>query len=129
LTVLLAGLAVRALTEATLAPSPLFDALTTSFVQALVFASIFAGLGRALLSPGLPDWRLAPFPDDLIDRTKHYPALIGLVVGVAAFLSSAGSVLGISESTSSIFQCLTNLIELAAIAAALLGDGTIGDRR
>lgn len=118
-TTLLGSLVLRATLGAILPASTMIDAVVTILIQSVVFASLFAGLGRALLSPGMPDWRLAPLPDAVADRTRRYPVLLGLTVGTAAFLVGAAAVLGMSQPISAAVQCATNLLQLVAIGATL----------
>lgn len=115
----LGSLALSATVDAILPESTLIDALVTILIQAAVFTALFAGLGRALLSPAMPDWRLAPLPDAVVNRTRRHPALLGLTVGTAAFVVGAASVLGVSQSPSAALQCVTNLLQLVAIGATL----------
>jgi potassium efflux system protein len=118
-TSLLGCLALRAVLDAILPASTPIDALVAILTRAVVFASLFAGLGQALLSPAMPDWRLAPLPDTVVDRARRYPALLGLTVGTATFLVGAAAVLEVSQPTSAVLQCVTNLVQLVALAATL----------
>jgi hypothetical protein len=70
------------------------EALLAMLVRILVFASLIAALGRALLLPDRPDWRPAPFPDALAKRIRRFPNLFGLAFGTTAFVSGAAAIVG-----------------------------------
>ena len=119
-TSLLACFILRTALAATLPASSPLQTLADILTRAVVFASVFAGVARALLSPDIPAWRLAPLADDLVGQMRRYPALIGVVVGTAAFMLEAGAFLRVSEHTSAVVQCVANLANLGVITAALL---------
>ncbi len=47
--------------------------LTGALAGAIFFAALIESLGRALLSPGKPSWRLAPVSDGVAERLAAYP--------------------------------------------------------
>ncbi|UAK22847.1 DUF3772 domain-containing protein [Sphingomonas nostoxanthinifaciens] len=118
-TALLACLILRNALEDDAFSDIVLGAVAPAFTRALVFASLFAGLGRALLSPRAPAWRLAPLADDLVDRAKRYPPLVGAIVALGAFLLETATALQFSEQTSAAIRCFTNLADVAVITAAL----------
>ncbi len=119
LTPLLAGAIVRAAFVGSDALTPAFAHLSALLVRVVVFAALLEGLGRAVLSPGRPDWRLAPIPDDMVARLAPYPGLIGWAAALASLVVGVNAALGSSLPTSVASDCCTVLIELAAVGGAL----------
>jgi potassium-dependent mechanosensitive channel len=117
---LAAGLLLRAVLSDIGASTPSFDRLLIQLIAAAVFASSIEGLGRALLSPRHPTWRLAPLPDAVVTRLALFPGLIGTTVGLAALATGVGATLGASSATSEASDCLGILFEIAVLVAALL---------
>jgi small-conductance mechanosensitive channel len=120
LTPLLAGVALRQALPGVTQVTPVLDGLAAAFVGALVFAATIESLGRSLLSPGRPSWRLAPIPDAVVDRLAIYPAVIGVAVGLVSFVSQANDILEASGPTSAASDCLSVLIELLAVGSGLM---------
>lgn len=115
---LLAGLALRqALVGDTAQPA--LAQLAGALARALFFAGIFEALGRALLAPGRPSWRLAPIPDAVADRLAPYPAVVGVTIGLVSLVSEANRILGASLTTSTATDCLSILAELVAAGCGL----------
>ena len=85
----------------------------------VVFAAFFEGLGRALLSPQAPQWRLAPVPDAMVDRLKPYPALIGATAAITTFVRGINTILGTSQPSAIASDCVTVLVELLVVGGAL----------
>ena len=120
---LLAGLLLRAALTNTGASTPTFDRLLAELVVAAVVACSIEGLGRALLSPGHPSWRLAPLPDGVATRLAPFPGLIGAIVGLATLVTGFNGILGASSATSEASDCLGVLLEIAVLGAALAAAG------
>ncbi|MEO8927232.1 MAG: DUF3772 domain-containing protein [Caulobacteraceae bacterium] len=123
---LVAVAAVTPLAAGLVARAALIDALTPPFadlasqlIRVVVFAAFLEGLGRALLSPGRPSWRLAPIPDEVVARLVPYPALIGATAALAALAAGVNSILGASLPTSVAGDCLAVLVEIAAVGGGL----------
>jgi small-conductance mechanosensitive channel len=123
LTVLLAGLFVRAILIDIGALTPDFKAVTALIVRVGSFAAFLTGLGRALLSPGHPEWRLAPVPQDMVARLAPFPGLIGATAALSTFVGGLNTLLGASLASRIASDCLTLLIELAAVGGALAAVG------
>ena len=100
--------------------SPAVVALLAILARVIVFASVFAALGRMLLQPTRPTWRLAPLPDALVSRIRRFPDILGLTFAVTGFMLGAASVLRFSAAVSSALESLVNLILLGTIGATLL---------
>ena len=123
LTPLLAGLLVRAALIDVSALTPDMDKATDLLVRVIVFAAFLAGLGRAMLSPGRPEWRLAPVPEDMAPRLAPFPGLIGATAALSTFVVGLNTILGASLASRVASDCLTLLIELAAVGGALAAVG------
>jgi small-conductance mechanosensitive channel len=94
--------------------------LTSSIATAVWFAAFCRALGRALLSPHKPDWRLPPMADHVADAAIRFPALIGIVAALSFVVDSFAHVAGLSLAASMAAQCVTTLAQVAAVATALL---------
>lgn len=119
LTPLAAGLIVRGALNQADALTPIIDQATALLVRVVVFAALLEGLGRAILSPKRPPWRLAPIAEALVARLAPYPGLIGASAALATFVAGVNSILGSSLPTSISSDCLTLLIELGAVGGGL----------
>ncbi|HLZ82349.1 MAG TPA: DUF3772 domain-containing protein [Caulobacteraceae bacterium] len=120
---LVAGQIVRAALIQTGAMTPNVDKASDLLVSASVFAFFLAGLGRALLSPGRTEWRLAPAPEKMVARLAAFPVLIGATAGLSTFVAGLNTILGASLSSRIASDCLTLLIEMAAVGGALAAVG------
>jgi small-conductance mechanosensitive channel len=117
---LVAGLLLRAVLTDIGASTPSFDRLLLQLVVAAVFACSIESLGRALMSPRHPSWRLAPLPDAVVGPLAPFPGLIGTTVGLTALAAGLSAILGASSATSEASDCLGILFEIAVLAAALV---------
>ncbi len=122
-TPLLAGLLLRAALRAIDVMTPDVDRLTALMMQSVVFAAFLEGLGRALLSPGRPQWRLAPIPDAMVRRLAPFPGLVGGSAALAGFVAGVGSILGGSLASRVAWDCLAVVLELAVVGGALAAVG------
>lgn len=120
ITSLVAGMTLHAGFDLILPSNSLTDVLLTLLVRVMVFASLVAALGRALLIPDKPDWRPTPLPDALVARIRQYPNALGLAFGTTAYVVGAATVIGVDTVVSAALQCVANLVQLGAIAATLL---------
>ena len=118
-TALAAGLLIRASLIGGAAVTPVFAHVTALIVRGVVFAAGLEGLGRAVLSPGRPQWRMAPIPDDIVARLSPYPGLIGLTAGLASIVAGLNAALATSLSSAVASECCAMLIELAVVGTAL----------
>ncbi|MGC1303817.1 MAG: DUF3772 domain-containing protein [Caulobacteraceae bacterium] len=106
--------------------TPSFEDLAPLIIQAVGFAAFFQGLGRAVLSPGRPSWRLAPIPDPVVARLAPFPIFIGVAAALATLVRGLNGVLGASLPTTITSDCVTVLLELLAVGGAL---ATLGHAR
>ncbi len=118
-TPLLAGFALRTALAAAGVDEPDFDALLVTLIRVIALASLIEGVGRALLSPGKPSWRLAPIPDNVVSRLAPFPALIGIATGLAALSARLDVALGSGLVTLVAGQRLTVTLQILAVGAAL----------
>ncbi|MBD8874037.1 DUF3772 domain-containing protein [Rhodanobacter sp. DHB23] len=87
------------------------DTLATSTMRAVIFASLMAGLGSALLSAQRASWRLLPLSDIAARRLRRFPWLLG---GAALFTGV------VERITRSIGSSLPATVLLHALLALLL---------
>lgn len=99
--------------------APAVDDLVQAFIGALLYGATIDALGRGLLSPGRPSWRLAPVTDALADRLAVFATIIGAAAGLTSFLVRAGVVLGASPSASEAVRCLCAVLQILAVGGAL----------
>ena len=122
-TPLLGGWLIRAALAASGAMTPDLDQLTGLLVRVTVFAAFLAGLGRALLSPERPEWRVAPVPETTVARLAPFPGLIAVTVGLASFVTGLNTILGASLASRVAGDCMAVLVELTAVGGALAAVG------
>jgi small-conductance mechanosensitive channel len=123
LTPLLAGVVVRAALIDLDALTDDANKVTALFVRVGVFAAFLAGLGRTVLSPGHPEWRLAPVRDDMVARLAPFPGLIGVTAALASFVAGLTTILDTSMASRVAGDCLTLLVELGAVGGGLAAVG------
>ena len=119
-TPLLAGLALRVALSSAGALDADFDVVLVILIRVVAVTSLIEALGRELLSPGTPTWRLAPIPDDMAARLAPYPALIGVAGGLALLVSAIDFAIGPGLATSAAGERITVVIEILAVGSALL---------
>ncbi len=96
-----------------------FASTSGLFIRVVVFAMALEGLGRALLAPSRPAWRLAPMSDRLSARLASFPVLIGAASGISTLATGIGAALDMSVASTVATDYLAMLLELAAIGGAL----------
>jgi len=126
MTPLVAGLLVRAALVQIGGATPAADQLIVLAIRAAVFGAFLEGLGRALLSPGRPEWRLAPAPEGVVSRLSPFPGLVGAAAALTMFVAGLNTILGVSLPTRVATDCLSLLAEMAAVTGAL---AMIGEAR
>jgi len=87
------------------------------------FAALIESLGRALLSPGRPQWRLAPFSEAIVGRLKPYPGLVAAAVALSALMIGLGSQFGFRLPTRIAGDCIAMLVQIAVTGGALMAVG------
>ncbi|MEO7199371.1 MAG: DUF3772 domain-containing protein [Dokdonella sp.] len=93
-------------------PTDSLIALSGGLVVAAWFAGLVHGLGRALLMPMRPQWRLAPISDALASQLRLFPLWFALAIAVGVMVdrlnSVSGSGLGATITTSFVIAVLYN---------------------
>lgn len=117
---------VRSVLTSTDTLTPRFARMATTTVQAIAFAALVDGLGRALLSSGDAEARVVPLGDTLAERLRRFPIMLGGVVGVAGIAAGIHRVFGTSLANSVASDSIGLCLELGVIIAALT---TIGRDR
>ncbi len=97
--------------------------LARAVVSAVFFGSFVAGLGRALLSWRRPSWRLPPIPDDIAQRLRVFPLLLGYAVAFSYLQKRVNTLVGASLSAT-----IAGSLAVALIYSALIGWGLLRAR-
>jgi potassium efflux system protein len=71
-----------------------------SAIIAVFFGSFVAGLGRALLSPSRPSWRLPPIADEVAIALRPFPWLLGTAIAISIMLRRINGIAGASLSAT-----------------------------
>ena len=120
---LLGGLLLRAaLTQIDVLTAEV-DRLIVLLIRAGVFGAVIEGIGRAVLSPGRPEWRLAPIPTAMVRRLRPFPGLLGGTAALSAIVSGLNAILGSSLATRVATDGAAVMLELAVVGAALVALG------
>jgi small-conductance mechanosensitive channel len=106
-----------------------FDAIIVLVIRAVSYAALLEGLGRALLSPNRPAWRLAPVSEDAAARVAPFPGLIGAAAGLTGLVTGLNAIIGSSLATSVASDCVLVLLELGVAGAALLAMARVRGER
>jgi small-conductance mechanosensitive channel len=122
-TPLLALLVLRAALINTGALTETADTAVALLQRAAVFGLFIERLQRALISPGRPEWRLAPIPDDVARRLVAFPAFVGLAAALATFTAGFNAALGTSQPGQVVSDNLAVLLEIAAVGGTLVALG------
>ena len=120
---LLALVIVRAALIDTQALTDTADTLMDLLVRTGGFAAFIESLGRGVLSPRRPQWRLATIPDEVARRLGPFPLLIGLSAGLATFVAGFDAALGMSPAAQVIADHLSVIIEIGAVSGGLIALG------
>ncbi|MEO7325676.1 MAG: DUF3772 domain-containing protein [Dokdonella sp.] len=94
------------------------NAFARAVVSAIFFGSFVAGLGRALLSAARPSWRLPSIPDDVAERLRLFPMLLGCAIAFSILQQKINTLVGASLSAT-----IAGSLVVALIYAALIGWG------
>ncbi len=122
-TPLLAGLLFRAALQNAQAVSDVGDTVMALLVRTVTFAAFIDSLGRAVLSPGHGEWRLAPIPDDLARRLAVFPTLIGASTALGAFFGGFDAAVGVSLASQVIVDNITTALQILVVGGGLVAVG------
>lgn len=86
----------------------------------IVWIAFVTALGRAFLSPGLPNWRLPPLSDALAKRLRFYPWLVAVVTAAGALLERINSVIGASLAATLAANCAISIAYALTAGVGLL---------
>ncbi len=95
------------------------DQLAHSLVLAIFFGSFVAGLGRALLSPTRPSWRLPPIADDMATDLAPFPWLLGTAIALSIMLRRINAVAGASLAATVTASFVSAVVYAAIVVWAL----------
>ena len=96
------------------------DLVARAIVSAVFFGSFVAGLGRALLSPARPSWRLTPVSDEIALALRPFPWLLGAAVAFSILLRRINSAAAASLSATIAASLVTALMYSLIIVWALV---------
>ncbi len=90
-----------------------------AIVSAIFFGSFVAGLGRALLSAARPSWRLPSIPDDVAERLRLFPMLLGCAIAFSVLQQKINTLVGASLSATIACSLVVSLIYAVLIGWGL----------
>ncbi|HEX5122725.1 MAG TPA: DUF3772 domain-containing protein, partial [Rhodanobacteraceae bacterium] len=94
--------------------------LARAIVGAVFFGSFVAGLGRALLSPARPSWRLPSITDDVASALAPFPWLLGGAIAVSIVVRRINFVANASLAATVAASLLSALLYGAIVLWALI---------
>ncbi len=97
--------------------------LADSLVFAVAWGAVVVGVGRALLRPEAPSWRIAPVSDATARRLAALPYAVALVTMAGLMVLRLNSVVGASLAATVAAHCAIGVAYslMAAAALVLLG--------
>ncbi len=101
-------------------PSAPLAALPPLVLGAVCFGAYVAGLGKALLAPSQPSWRLTAVPDHVAQGLRWFPLQLGLLIVGVWVTEGLASLLNTSLATTVALNCITALAIGAAMALAIM---------
>ncbi len=101
-------------------PSAPLAALPPLVLGAVCFGAYVAGLGKALLAPSQPSWRLTAVPDHVAQGLRWFPLQLGLLIVGVWVTEGLASLLNTSLATTVALNCITALAIGAAMALAIV---------
>ena len=103
--------------------SALPHALLVRSVGLACFGGYVAGLGRALLSPDRPSWRLPPLPDSVASGLRWFPLVLALVTTAGWLAERLYALVNASLATTVALNCILALaLGLAMVMGVLRGE-------
>ncbi len=102
------------------AMSPALTALVATFASAFCFGAYIMGLGRALISPKQPSWRLSSLPDRVARGLRWFPAQLAGLVVLVIVVERLTPALNTTLATTIALNCMIQLALGASISLAIL---------
>ena len=94
--------------------------LARALVGAVFFGSFVAGLGRALLSPGRPSWRLPPIANEVASALAPFPWLLGGAIALSILLRRINRIANASLAATVAASLLSALLYGGLLLWALI---------
>ena len=94
--------------------------LAHALITAAFFGSFVAGLGRGLLSPARPTWRLPPISDRVGARLRGFPLLFGSAIAFCMVLRRTNSIVGASISATIAVSAVSAVLYSSIVLWALV---------
>jgi len=94
-------------------------AVGAACVLAAIWGSFVTGLGRALLSSARPSWRLPPIADDVAQRLRALPWLLGFAVAFHVFVFRFYRLAGTGVSMTVLGDLAISIVDALVIGWAL----------
>ncbi len=86
----------------------------------ICFGGYVMGLGRALLLPGRPSWRLLPLPDVLALKLRWMPAVLAVLIVLTWLVMRLTALVNASLATTVAADCIVALTMALAMGLGLL---------
>ncbi|TCV94569.1 small-conductance mechanosensitive channel [Luteibacter rhizovicinus] len=96
------------------------DGLAKGLVRLFFLGAFVAGLGRALLSPKRPSWRLPTLSDETADKLRRFPFYIATAAVVFEFIKEINRTTGASLAATVVTSFLHAAVLSALITMALV---------
>lgn len=100
---------------------PRFEPLGTALFEGVVRVAMTIGVARALLAPGLVNWRMLNVTEQTVDRLMRLAVTIALVVSVTRLFEAAAAVIAASLPVSVALRGLGSAAVAMVLAANLYG--------
>ncbi len=98
---------------------PAVETLLLNVGAAVTFGAFVGALGRALLSPSRPSWRLPPIPDALAVRQRNDPFWLGLIVAIGWSLEGLATLVGADLTNTVAITCVFSLALSTVLVTSL----------
>ncbi|WP_348529616.1 DUF3772 domain-containing protein [Pseudomonas sp. BN415] len=99
---------------------PSIATLGSQLMSVVVFCACVTGLGRALLMPSRPSWRLPPVPNPVASALAWFPPLLALALVIVVTQDRINSVIASSLALTVATYGLTAFVTALLFAVALL---------
>jgi len=100
--------------------SPIWENLPVQVFGALCFGGFVAGLGKALLSPDRPSWRLSAMPDAIAQGLRWFPVQLAVLLSMFWIAGALATLLNASLTVTVAINCIMALAIGTTLALALM---------